>query len=231
MVFPMKLIMPIAAAVAILIISGAAYAQTNSAVVVATCGTPPVTYTAGQSYPQTQDTTGKLCAGATITPGGTQDVNIVQTGGVTQLRSAGAVGTGSERIAVGQDTTTIAGSAPGTAGTPSTNVVSVQGVSGGTGLAVSPALVTITDASRSLSTSSATVSAANASRTTLTLQNFDTTINECYSFTGAAVCGAAGTYTLYPGQTAFWPAGSAPRLAVTAIAASGTPVISAYEGQ
>lgn len=61
-------------------------------------------------------------------PSGTSDVNIVQTGGVTQLRGAGAVGTGSERIAVGQDTTTIAGSAPGTAGTASSNVVTVQGV-------------------------------------------------------------------------------------------------------
>lgn len=101
--------------------------------------------------------------------------------------------------------------------------------SGGT--APTPAFVTITDRSRSLSTSSATVAAANASRTTLSLQNLDTAINECYSFTGAAVCGAAGTYTLYPGQTAFWAAGSAPRLAVTAISASGTPVISAYEGQ
>ncbi len=101
--------------------------------------------------------------------------------------------------------------------------------SGGT--SPTPALVTITDRSRSLSTASATVAAANASRTTLTLQNLDATINECYSFTGASVCGAAGTYTLFPGQTVFWPAGSAPRLAVTAISASGTPVISAYEGQ
>lgn len=101
--------------------------------------------------------------------------------------------------------------------------------SGGTG--PTPALVTITDRSRSLSTASATVAAANASRTTLTLQNLDASINECYSFTGAAACGSAGTYTLFPGQTAFWPAGSAPRTAVTAISASATPVISAYEGQ
>lgn len=60
----------------------------------------------------------------TVAPTGTQDVNIVQTGGVTQLRGAGAVGTGSERIAVGQDVTTIAGSAPGTAAAPSANVLS-----------------------------------------------------------------------------------------------------------
>lgn len=38
-----------------------AHAQTTSAVVVATCGTPPVTYTPGQPNPITQDTTGKVC--------------------------------------------------------------------------------------------------------------------------------------------------------------------------
>ena len=111
---------------------------------------------------------------------------------------------------------------------PTTHALTVT-ASGGS--APTPALVTITDRSRSLSTASATVAAANSSRTTLTLQNLDAAINECYSFTGAAVCGAAGTYTLFPGQTVFWPAGSAPRLAITAISASGTPVISAYEGQ
>lgn len=103
-----------------------AHAQTAPALatVVATCGTPPSTYTAGQNRPTTQNTSGQACALSTLSPAGTQDVNIVQTGGVTQLRGAGAVGTGSERVAVGQDTTTIAGSAPGTAQAPSTNVVS-----------------------------------------------------------------------------------------------------------
>src|SRR6202020_1463659 len=42
------------------------------------------------------------------------------------------------RIAVGQDTTTIAGSAPGTAGTPSANVVTVQGASSMTALKGDP---------------------------------------------------------------------------------------------
>lgn len=40
-----------------------AYAQTASAVVVSSCGTPPTTYTAGQMFPLTVDTTGKLCDG------------------------------------------------------------------------------------------------------------------------------------------------------------------------
>jgi hypothetical protein len=54
--------------------------------------------------------------------------NTKQVNGVTTLTGAGAVGTGSQRVAVGQDTTTLAGSAPGTAGTASANVVTVQGV-------------------------------------------------------------------------------------------------------
>lgn len=127
------------ASAALCAMSLAASAQTTPqiATVVATCGTPPTTYTAGQQKPVTQNTGGQVCTGATITPSGTQDVNIVQTGGVTQLRGAGTVGTGSERIAVGQDTTTIAGSAPGTAGTASANVISVQGIASGTNLPVS----------------------------------------------------------------------------------------------
>jgi hypothetical protein len=66
-----------------------------------------------------------------------QSVNVAQINGVTVLAGAGTVGTGSQRVAVGQDTTTIAGSAPGTAGSPSSNVVSVQGVTSGTAIPVS----------------------------------------------------------------------------------------------
>lgn len=47
---------------------------------------------------------------AVTTPSGTQDVNHIQSGGVTVLRGAGATGTGSERITVAQDPTTVAGS-------------------------------------------------------------------------------------------------------------------------
>jgi hypothetical protein len=66
-----------------------------------------------------------------------QSVSLAQVNGVTTLTGAGAVGTGSARVAVGQDTTTIAGSAPGTAGTPSANVITVQGVASGTTLPAS----------------------------------------------------------------------------------------------
>lgn len=66
-------------------------------------------------------------------------VNNAQVNGVTVLTGAGATGTGAQRVGVAQDTSTIAGSAPGTAGTPSTNVVSVQGVTAGTNIPVSQA--------------------------------------------------------------------------------------------
>lgn len=88
--------------------------------------------------------------------------NTKQVNGVTTLAGAGAVGTGSQRVAVGQDTTTIAGSAPGTAGTPSPNVVSVQGVSGGT-----PAPVTSAPSSSSSSGLSPSSTSALASNQTV----------------------------------------------------------------
>jgi len=110
-------------ALSLSLIPGAAHAQVTQGRVVPTCAS--ATYVAGQNAPITQDTTGLQCTGATVTPGGTQNVNLVQTNGVTQLTGAGAVGTGSERVAVGQDTNTIAGSAPGTTAAPSANIVSV----------------------------------------------------------------------------------------------------------
>lgn len=68
-------------------------------------------------------------ASGTVVPTNTAQVN-----GVTTLAGTGAVGTGSQRVAVGTDTATIAGSAPGTAGSASTNVVTVQGIASGTNL-------------------------------------------------------------------------------------------------
>jgi hypothetical protein len=65
--------------------------------------------------------------------------NTKQVNGVTTLAGAGAVGTGSQRVAVGQDTTTISGSAPGTAGSASANVLTVQGVASMTPVQVSQA--------------------------------------------------------------------------------------------
>ena len=64
-------------------------------------------------------------------------INLAQVNAVTTSTGAGATGTGTQRVGVAQDTTTIAGAAPGTAGTPSTNVVSVQGEASMTPIAAS----------------------------------------------------------------------------------------------
>lgn len=67
-----------------------------------------------------------------------QSVNVAQVNGVTTSTGTGAVGTGSQRVAVGTDTATIAGSAPGTAGSASANVVTIQGIASMTKLLVTP---------------------------------------------------------------------------------------------
>ena len=83
--------------------------------------------------------------GAVLVPGvnasvtNTVAANLAQVNAVTTLTGAGASGTGAQRVTVSQDTGTIAGSAVGTAGTPSANVVSVQGISGGWAMPVSSA--------------------------------------------------------------------------------------------
>jgi hypothetical protein len=71
-----------------------------------------------------------------ITAGGVVSMDISTVNAVAVLTGTGAVGTGAQRIAVGTDTATIAGSAPGTAGTPSANVLTVQGAASMTGLFV-----------------------------------------------------------------------------------------------
>lgn len=67
-----------------------------------------------------------------------QSVNNAQVNGVTMLTGTGAVGTGAQRVAIGTDTATIAGSAPGTAGSASANVVTIQGITSMTKLLVTP---------------------------------------------------------------------------------------------
>jgi hypothetical protein len=67
-----------------------------------------------------------------------QSINLAQVNGVTVLTGTGAQGTGSQRVTVATDTATIAGSAPGTAGTASANVLSVQGIASMTPLLANP---------------------------------------------------------------------------------------------
>lgn len=69
---------------AALLVSGAFIAPANAqnqpqALIVATCGTPPVSYVAGTYGILTMDTTGKICdSGGGGGGGGTQNVNITQ---------------------------------------------------------------------------------------------------------------------------------------------------------
>lgn len=130
------------ALILVLGIPGTAFAQTAVQ--------PYVVESGGGANPIVRCQVGTTVSGTCSMPvtvtavAGTQDVNIVQTGGVTQLRGAGAVGTGSERIAVGTDTSTIAGSAPGTAGTASANVITIQGIASGTVVPISGTLTAVT---------------------------------------------------------------------------------------
>lgn len=65
--------------------------------------------------------------------------NVAQIGGTTVSTGTGAQGAGAQRVTVATDTATIAGSAPGTAGSASTNVLTVQGVASMTPVQVSQA--------------------------------------------------------------------------------------------
>lgn len=82
-------------------------------------------------------TTGKGCT-LQMTIDRMAYTNLGKVNAVAVLTGTGAVGTGAQRIAVGTDTATIAGSAPGTAGTASTNVVTIQGIAAMTKLLVTP---------------------------------------------------------------------------------------------
>lgn len=94
-------------------------------------------YSTTQTDPLSCDTAGNVRVTGSVTIPSNQSVNLAQVNGVTTSTGAGATGTGTQRVGVAQDATTIAGSAPGTAGSASTNVVSVQGIASGTALAVS----------------------------------------------------------------------------------------------
>jgi len=68
--------------------------------------------------------------------------NLTQVNGTTILAGTGAVGAGAPRVAVAVDAATLAGSVPGAAGSPSAQVVSIQGVLSGTPLGIFETLKT-----------------------------------------------------------------------------------------
>lgn len=132
--------------------------------------------------------------------------NTKQINGVATSTGTGAVGTGSQRVAVGTDTATIAGSAPGTAGSPSTQVVSVQGVASGTPIPVSltstdPCSGAKSSADFSSSTSGGSIIAAVSAKkhylcsvTIVTSQAANVSLIEG---TGASVCTGGTTAAVY----------------------------------
>ena len=88
-----------------------------------------------------QETGGNLATLAGAITSSVMQSNTKQVNGVTTLAGAGATGTGSQRVTAAQDTTTIAGSAPGTAGTASAQVVTVQGIASMTALLANPGTI------------------------------------------------------------------------------------------
>lgn len=176
------------------------------------------------------DTNNPLPVSGSFTPSGTQDINLKQVNGHTVTEGAGATGNGSQRTTTAQDVTTIAGSAPGTAGAPSANVVSIQGVTSGTVVPVSGTVTTsnpvgITPTDRTITSatgSSQTVMASNASRHSLTIENTGNANCGINPTGGTAVIGGAGTITISP-LGSYTP--RIPTLsAITAICTSGQPL-------
>lgn len=82
-----------------------ALAQNTSAIVVAACGTPPTTYSAGQNRQVTQDTNGRVCQAASATISGTVSENLAQVNGQTVNVGPGAAGTGTQRVTTSTDST------------------------------------------------------------------------------------------------------------------------------
>jgi len=92
------------------------------------------------------------------TVGTTNGVSLAQIGSTTVSTGTGAQGAGTPRVTVATDTATIAGSAPGTAGTASSNVVTVQGVASMTPVSTSTdPCQSLTKTNVAIATSSGTV--------------------------------------------------------------------------
>lgn len=102
-----RLTIALASSAALVALPLAAAGQTTPglAVVVATCGTPPSTYTAGQQRPVTQNTSGQSCDASTSTPSGTQDTNLTKVNGAAVNVGVGAASTGTQRVTTSTDST------------------------------------------------------------------------------------------------------------------------------
>lgn len=118
------------------------FAQSLSANVVSSCGTPNTTYVAGQSFPLTVDTTGKLCgvsssSGGTVTLGaGTAAIGTVGPGYTSAQTPITGNGTGSTGSVVGTlaaasgKTTYICGFSVSAIGTLAVGPITIAGTVG-----------------------------------------------------------------------------------------------------
>lgn len=130
-------------------------------------------------------------------------VNLGKVGGTSTLTGAGAVGTGAQRMAVAQDTTTVAGSSPGTAGSASSNVVTVQGISSMTPITTALATGTTTAAAVTITTGNTFQSALASSGTRKGCLVQYTGTGTGYVFFGATVSATKATsLQLAPGASA-----------------------------
>lgn len=179
------------------------------------------------------NSTNPLIVSATITPSGTQNVNI------TQVLGAAVSATNPLFVSPATASTPWAVTGSGTAGTAAAGVVTVQGIASMTPLlatvtnagtfAVQPngayAVLGITPTDRTVTSAtgaSQTVMASNASRHSLIVQNTGNANCGVNPTGGTAVIGGAATLTLTPGGS-YQP--RTPTLsAVTAICTSGQPL-------
>lgn len=170
----MKRIYGAALAAAIAVLCQPARAIDFNVVVLASCGTVPLTLPAGTGYSIFTDQNGNLCmnGSVTVTPSGTQNVNLTQ----------------------------IAGAAPSL--TNPLWIIPATGASFAVTVAAPPLQplgITPTDRTiASASGSSQQIMAANASRHSLTIENTGNANCGVNPTGGTAVIGGAGTLTIAP---------------------------------
>lgn len=126
-------------------------------------------------------------------------VNVGKVNGIAVLTGTGATGTGAQRVTIAGDTATIAGSAPGTAGTASAQVLSIQGIASMTKLLVTPDSVAL-PANQSTNESQINgVTPLMGNGTTGTGSQRVTIASDNTAFSVNAA--ESGTWTVQPGNT------------------------------
>lgn len=173
----------LAAALAVLCQIAPARAIDLNVVVLAGCGTVPTTLPAGTGYSIFTDQNGNLCMNGSVTPSGTQNINLTQIAGAAPSLSNPLwviPATGASFAVTG-------------AFWQATQPVSIAAVP------LQPLGITPTDRTiASASGSSQQIMAANASRRSLSIQNTGNANCGVNPTGGTAAIGGAGTITLAP---------------------------------